>query len=98
MVRVSAFSIEGLEVFFHTLDHCPPHFHVLKSGEWEIRVDIDQSSTAGLVYNFKFPKKLLKSGTTLSRKQEKILLEQVLKYKVELLIEWQTKVCTREII
>jgi hypothetical protein len=98
MVRVAAFTVQGLDIFFHTSDHDPPHFHVLRSGQWEIRVFIDSSSEEGLAYNIKFPTRLPKTGRTLSAKLERTLLEHVLKNRVELLEEWQLKVCTREII
>ena len=98
-MKVTAFAIAGLDLFFHTLDHCPPHFHALKPGEWEIRIDIDRTSEAnGLVYTIKFPKKLPKGYSPLSRKEEKELLKYVIEKKVELLSQWQAKVSTREII
>lgn len=40
MGRVQAFSIPGLDCWFPSLDHDPPHFHVRRPGEWEIRVRI----------------------------------------------------------
>jgi hypothetical protein len=36
--RLDAFSVAGLELFFNSLDHLPPHFHARRPGEWEIRV------------------------------------------------------------
>ena len=38
MPRLEAFSIPGLDLFFNSLDHLPPHFHARRRGEWEIRV------------------------------------------------------------
>lgn len=38
MPRLEAFSIPGLDLFFNSLDHLPPHFHARRPGEWEIRV------------------------------------------------------------
>lgn len=38
MPRLGAFSIPGLDLFFNSLDHLPPHFHARRPGEWEIRV------------------------------------------------------------
>ncbi|MBA2663238.1 MAG: DUF4160 domain-containing protein [Bradymonadaceae bacterium] len=38
MGKVDSFAIPGLELLFYSSDHPPPHFHVRKPGEWEIRV------------------------------------------------------------
>ncbi len=96
---MTTFAISGLEIFFHTLDHCPPHVHVLKSGEWEIRIDLDRTSKAnGLIYNVKFPKRLPKGYSPLTSKERKELLEHVIKHKAALLKQWQEKVCIREVI
>ncbi|MBK6685976.1 MAG: DUF4160 domain-containing protein [Deltaproteobacteria bacterium] len=40
MGRVAAFSINGLDLWFNSNDHLPPHFHAEKPGEWEVRVFI----------------------------------------------------------
>lgn len=99
MVRVVAFSLSGKELFFNTSDHSPPHFHVLKPGEWEIRVDIDQSSKVnGLVYTFKFRNRRKKMLCCLLAKEEKEILEHVIADRLKLLKQWQEQVCTREII
>lgn len=38
MAVVKAFSIDGQKAWFWSLDHDPPHFHVKRPGEWEIKV------------------------------------------------------------
>ena len=38
MARVTAFQIEGLKIWFWSCDHEPPHFHVKRRGEWEVKV------------------------------------------------------------
>ncbi len=43
MGGIDAFNISGLEIYFRSNDHPPPHFHVRRSGEWEIRVFIVKS-------------------------------------------------------
>ena len=32
------FEIAGLDLWFNSADHKPPHFHAEKLGEWELRV------------------------------------------------------------
>jgi hypothetical protein len=36
--KVAAVAIAGLELWFNSDDHLPPHLHAEKSGEWEVRV------------------------------------------------------------
>ncbi|NCR39243.1 MAG: DUF4160 domain-containing protein [Microcystis aeruginosa W13-11] len=38
MGKVESFNLDGLDLFFNSHDHLPPHFHVRKPGQWEIRV------------------------------------------------------------
>ena len=51
MGRVDAFALPGLELFFPSDDHPPPHFHVLKPGAWEIKVVINWQKRQ---YDFKY--------------------------------------------
>lgn len=38
MGRVEAFELEGLQCWFCSQDHSPPHFHAKRRGQWEYRV------------------------------------------------------------
>ena len=38
MPRVDCLGIEGVEAVFYSRDHRPPHFHVIKRGQWEARI------------------------------------------------------------
>ena len=38
MATVTAFQIPGLQIWFWSNDHEPPHFHVKRRGEWEVKV------------------------------------------------------------
>jgi hypothetical protein len=68
--KIEEFSFKDLQAFFRSSDHLPPHFHVKKSGRWEIKVYILTSSKDGLDYSFKFPKN--KSVTLTSKFDSKI--------------------------
>ncbi len=92
MPIVSTFSISGLDIYFNSSDHIPPHIHVESAG-WHIRVFIDSSSKErGLHYEYKQPKYPPKNFQGISRKQRKLLLDKVVEHRAELLIEWQEKV------
>ena len=92
MVKVENFYIYGLEAFFRSNDHYPPHFHVKKKGEWEIRVYII-TSTAKLHYSVKFPKN---KQHFLSSKEKKLILDFVIKNREKLYLAWETKVYIKE--
>ena len=38
MAKVRAFTVPGIEMWFYSGDHRPPHFHARSAGEWEVRV------------------------------------------------------------
>jgi hypothetical protein len=91
--KVQAFKIDGLDLFFYSHDHKPPHFNAaIKSGEWEIRIDILLSSKEnGLIYTAKYPR-----NPEISSKDKKQLLKLVLENRSKLLDEWEQKVCIKE--
>lgn len=31
-------AVEGLDLYFNSSDHLPPHFHAERPGKWEVRV------------------------------------------------------------
>jgi len=88
--RVKAFAIAGYEIFFNSSDHPPPHIHVLKPGQWMIKVSFLLCSRDHLEYKVVFPPKPKLPATV---KQE--LLEQVLRHRKKLLVEWEAKVCKK---
>ncbi len=92
MVKVKNFWVQGLEAFFRSSDHHPPHFHVKKRGAWEIRVYI-LTSTEKLHYSAKFPKN---RKSVLNSREEKAILDFVAKNREQLCGDWETKVCFRE--
>jgi hypothetical protein len=91
--RIEEFNLQGLQAFFRSHDHRPPHFHVKKAGMWEIRVYILTSSKNGLDYSFKFPKN---KSVTLSSKEEKAILHLITSNREKLLLDWHTQVCIKE--
>lgn len=88
MAKLTSFSIAGLELFFNSLDHMPPHFHLKKLGEREIRVFFLECTKDHLSFEVKWPPKFHK----LSGRIEKILLRLVLQHRVAILEEWESKV------
>ena len=45
MPKVACFEIPGLTCWFWSTDHDPPHFHVKRQGEWELKVKFTEDET-----------------------------------------------------
>jgi hypothetical protein len=90
--KVGCFEIAGLDLWFNSSDHDPPHFHAEKPGEWGIKVYFLACRPNELAYEIKWPPK----GARVPRQTRDQLLEMVLSHKAELFLEWDTKVCRKE--
>jgi hypothetical protein len=83
MPKVESFEIDGLVCWFWSNDHDPPHFHVKKEGEWEIKVKFTEAE-----------KQMFEQlwGDTPSRKELRELKKAVKAHRDALLEEWEAKV------
>lgn len=83
---MTAFRLAGLELYFFSNDHLPPHFHAEKAGEWEVRVMFmrDPDEMIEVVVSFKANKP--------SKGHLKDLKAKAEKNRVALLQEWEDKV------
>jgi hypothetical protein len=84
--NVRCFSLAGLETWFNSRDHLPPHFHAEKSGKWEIRVMFMRDP----------PELEPWWGDMPSGKDQKRLRIAAEAHRLELLVEWEQAVCVRE--
>lgn len=55
MPKVDALTVAGLELWFNSNDHRPPHFHAEKPGEWEVRIKFlkDPEEMVEVIYSAK---------------------------------------------
>lgn len=88
MATVEAFRINGIKIWFYSHDHRPPHIHIKRNGEWEIKVNFLSCTEDHL----DFSTVRIVSGSGPSKQEKKELLQLVLKHREELLIEWDAKV------
>ncbi len=89
MGKLEAFSVAGLEIFFLSLDHRPPHLHVNNPGVWEIRVYFMECTETHLEFDVKWNKKT----RILTKNQKREFLEKICTNRKALLDEWDEKVC-----
>ncbi len=94
MGKVEAFEIEGLEAWFNSQDHHPPHLHIRRRGEWEIRVFFLECSEGRLNFELKWGQRRKRRKKGPSPQAQASILDEVLKHRTELLLEWERKVCT----
>jgi hypothetical protein len=86
MAKLECFTIPGVELWFFSQDHLPPHFHAKRKGQWEVRVFFLEGSTSKMfqVVWIKVKK--------VPRADLDLLEENVTANRAELLEEWERKV------
>ena len=85
MARVGAFKLEGVECWFYSQDHRPPHFHARKRGRWEVRVYFMEASEAML-------DRVRGARRQLAPREVKALCGVAERHRDKLLAEWEEKV------
>jgi hypothetical protein len=89
--KVDAFSLAGVELWFNSSDHLPPHFHASRRGEWEVRVFFLLCTERHLEWSLKWKDR---SRSTPQRTLAE-LRDRSVKFRAELLAEWEAKVALR---
>lgn len=87
MGRVDSITVEGLELFFNSSDHWPPHFHARKPGHWEIRINIQRTTEERLSFDLKWPR-----HADVPARVTKAISVAVARNRAALFQEWETKV------
>ena len=90
MARVECITIAGMDVFFNSNDHGPPHFHVRKPDRWEVRIYFRSCTSKKLSYSVKFA--LRSKGPT--GRERTAILNAVRDNLAALTMEWEQKVQT----
>jgi hypothetical protein len=86
MAKLKCISISGIQLWFYSNDHEPPHFHAKRKGEWEYRVKFLESAEE--MFELVWSKK----KRQMTKVQRENLLELVEGYRIEILREWEQKV------
>jgi len=87
--RVACFAAAGIELWFNSNDHLPPHFHAEKLREWEVRVFFlrEPQEMFEVVYSNRRRRP--------SRSDVKEIVRQAEAHRVELLEQWERAVDVR---
>jgi hypothetical protein len=87
--KVASFAVGGLDLWFNSDDHLPPHLHAEKPGEWEVRVYFLRDRAD--MFETKWTTRAGKpSGGDLRE-----LRQLVEDHRPNLLAEWEQKVTTK---
>jgi hypothetical protein len=85
MGRVAAFALAGVECWFYSQDHRPPHFHARRRGQWHVRVYFLEAKARML-------ERVAGPRGVLSAADRSALCDVAELYREELLLEWEQKV------
>ena len=85
MGRVECFTITGVECWFWSQDHRPPHFHAKKAGQWHYRVWF-MNKEGCMLERAEGPK------GRISASDRKLLQEAAVRHRAKLLRQWEKKV------
>jgi Domain of unknown function (DUF4160) len=80
MAKVRCFEIPGLYCWFWSDDHDPPHFHVKRRGEWELKVNFLEDPDTMFE---------LKWGDPPKAKMLKTIASKAVANRGALLVEWE---------
>lgn len=84
MGKVSSFKLEGIECWFYSNEHKPPHFHAKRSGQWHVVVNFLESRSE-MIKRARGPREKIK------KKDRDAILDMAELYREELLKEWEEK-------
>lgn len=94
MARVTAFELAGFELWFNSDDHLPPHFHIEKTGAWEIRVRFlrDREEMFVVVW----PKSPKRKGGKPTKAELREIADAAEAHRAELLEQWEQDVVVKD--
>ena len=84
MPVVECFALEGVTLVFFSADHRPPHFHAIRTGEWEYRVFFLERRAAMLEAKWE--------GKAMPGNLRRRLLDLATEHRAALLEEFERKV------
>jgi hypothetical protein len=84
MGKLDCFCIGGIDCWFWSYDHRPPHFNAKRRGEWEVRVFFMKKKAEMI--------ELTKWSGRISRAHRKAICDLAEQHREDLLKEWEEKV------
>jgi hypothetical protein len=94
VAKVRAFELPGFDLWFNSEDHLPPHFHVEKAGDWEIKVHFMRHPDEML--ETVWPKNPKRKGNQPRPGELRAITGKAEEHRAELLEEWQRGVHVKD--
>jgi len=84
--KVACFAVAGIELWFNSNDHLPPHFHAEKAREWQVRVFFLRNSKEMIEVGYSNrPRRPSKADV-------KEIVQQTEAHRTELYAQWEVAV------
>lgn len=90
MGQVTAFRLAGLDLWFNSNDHRPPHFHAEKPGDWEVVVRFLRGRLD--MFQIVWTKRKGSPGQA----ELRLIAAAVEEHREALLAEWEAKVAVKD--
>jgi len=90
VAKVRACEFPGYDAWFNSADHLPPHFHLEKPGQWQIRVKF--RSDRSEMFEIVWPKNPKKKGGRPKQSELKEIAETVEAHRTALFEQWEQDV------
>jgi hypothetical protein len=85
MGKVSSFTIAGVDCWFYSHEHRPPHFHARRKGQWHVRVFFLMPESSMI-------ERVQSHVGRMTKADRNALCERAALHRAELLGEWEQKV------
>lgn len=82
MAKVKAFQVAGVDMWFYSGDHEPPHFHARRPGHWSAKVFILEAEEQMIQF-------VRPPDARLRRNERRAIVQGVQQHRLELLEEWE---------
>jgi len=89
MGRVSSFTLAGIDCWFYSHEHRPPHFHARRKGQWHVRVFF-QMPESGMI------EPVQSHIDRMTKADRSALCKMAALHRAQLLEEWEEKVCCND--
>jgi hypothetical protein len=85
MGKVSSFIVAGVDCWFYSHEHRPPHFHARREGQWHVRVFF-------LMPPSRMIERVKSHASRMAKADRKALCQMAALHRAQLLEEWEQKV------
>lgn len=94
MAKVAAFELDGLDLWFNSNDHLPPHFHAEKPSEWQVVVRFLRDGDD--MFDVVWPKNPKKKGGGPRKAELQRIAGATVAHRAALFEQWERVVAVKD--